>query len=147
MNIANKRKQQLGMPFGTACGRLRKTLLFRLVQQANRDICFVCDKKITKASDLTIEHKIPWLDNDTHLFWDLDNIAFSHKQCNKPDIARRNRKIGPKGTSWCYICEQFLPNKLFGSRPGRWNGLDWECKHCKTKRVRQSEWYIKRHPH
>ena len=70
MDISEKRKQQLGIPFGTACGRLRKALMFQLVQRSNRDTCFVCGKKITKADDLTIEHKIPWLDNDTDLFKD-----------------------------------------------------------------------------
>lgn len=32
----------------------------------------------------SIEHKIPWLDSEdpTGLFFNLDNISFSHKSCN-----------------------------------------------------------------
>ena len=35
-------------------------------------------------SDLSIEHKVPWMsaDNPIDAFFDLDNIAFSHLKCN-----------------------------------------------------------------
>lgn len=33
----------------------------------------------------SIEHKEPWLHNSPELFWDLENITYSHKKCNKPD--------------------------------------------------------------
>ena len=37
---------QLNMPFGTASARLRKMLLFSLVQQLGKDACFQCGEKI-----------------------------------------------------------------------------------------------------
>lgn len=40
-----------------------------------------------------IEHKIPWLDSDKpkELFFDLENIGFSHLSCNIK--ARRQRSV------------------------------------------------------
>jgi hypothetical protein len=79
---SNKTKAELlGMPHGTACARLRKMILFKFVKQLNLDICFQCNLKIEDEKQLSIEHKIPWQQNPT-LFWDLDNIAFSHLGCN-----------------------------------------------------------------
>ena len=39
--------------------------------------------------------KKPWLDEDTRLFWDMGNIAFSHRSCNS-SAARFNTKGGRK---------------------------------------------------
>ena len=83
MTHGNKRKaEQLGMPYGTACGRLRKLVLFQLLQRLGEAICFQCGEPISAVGDLSMEHKKPWLDSDPALFWDLDNIAFSHVRCN-----------------------------------------------------------------
>ncbi len=129
------------MPFGTACNKLRKSVMFQLVQQTNRDVCFVCEEKIASPDEFTIEHKVSWLDNNTDLFWDLDNIAFSHPKCNKPDVSRRGRKIGPKGTAWCYSCKDFKSHAEFDKNISNWNGLDSGCKRCKYDRVSRSDWY------
>jgi hypothetical protein len=79
-----KKSKQLGMPFGTAAGRLRKKILFQFVQKGNLDICFRCSKKIETDKELSIEHKIEWIDSQDplKLFFDLDNISFSHQKCN-----------------------------------------------------------------
>jgi hypothetical protein len=81
-NTNQRRKDQLGMPFGTACGRLRKKIMFDLVRRLKENFCFRCGLEIESESDLTIEHKEHWLDSDPDLFWNLDNIAFSHSVCN-----------------------------------------------------------------
>ena len=44
----------------------------------NEDICFKCKSKIKIVEELSIEHKLPWEGISIELFWDLDNIAFSH---------------------------------------------------------------------
>ena len=75
-----KIRDQLEMPLGTACHKLRQQIMFQLVQQTGRDICFKCNEIIESVEDFSIEHKIPWLDNDVSLFWNLDNIAFSHRR-------------------------------------------------------------------
>ena len=103
MNNSNKKKsQQLGMPHGTASNRLRKRILFHLIQQLGQDVCFQCGEKIDNVDHLSIEHKIPWLDNDLALFWDLENIAFSHLSCNCG--AGRRHKIHPSLSAYHRGC-------------------------------------------
>lgn len=46
-----KAKQQLGMNPATASSRLKKQVLFQLVQQCHRDICFRCGKRIESHQD------------------------------------------------------------------------------------------------
>ena len=78
------KSKALGMSHGTAANRLRKMILFSLVCQLELNICYRCDKEILTVSDLSIEHKEPWLQakNPVKNFFDLDNIAFSHLSCN-----------------------------------------------------------------
>lgn len=76
----NKKHLQLGMNPSTASGRLLKDLLFYYIPDKR---CYHCGKEITRQ-DFSIEHKIPWLDseNPVELFFNLDNISFSHLSCN-----------------------------------------------------------------
>lgn len=83
MGAINNKDKQLGMDFGTACHRLKKLILFKYIQKAEEDICFKCAKKIDIVQELSIEHKVTWQGKSSDLFWDLDNIAFSHLKCNK----------------------------------------------------------------
>jgi hypothetical protein len=82
MHSRDKKDHQLGMSYGTASHRLKKQILFSLVQETGKDICYRCGKVIETAEELSVDHKIDWLDKDPSLFWDLDNIAFSHLSCN-----------------------------------------------------------------
>lgn len=85
MTNSNKKKyEQLGMPAGTAMARLKKNILFSLVQECGKDTCYRCGKKIEDVVNFSIEHKKPWQNSDTpkELFYDLNNIAFSHMNCN-----------------------------------------------------------------
>lgn len=79
-----RRETQLGLNLGTAANRLRKMVMFQLAQETNRDTCYRCQTKILTCDDISIEHKIPWLDseNPAAMFFDLKNIAFSHLHCN-----------------------------------------------------------------
>jgi hypothetical protein len=89
-----KKTKQLGMPIGTATHQLRKQILFSLVMRCGLDICFQCGMRITRVEDLSIEHKVPWLDSDdpVRLFFDLSNISFSHLRCNVSAGRRSNQK-------------------------------------------------------
>jgi hypothetical protein len=58
---------------------------FGLLVKLGENKCFKCGKMIEKASELSIEHKKDWLDVDPQLFWAEDNIAYSHRGCNKAD--------------------------------------------------------------
>ena len=79
-----KKAKQLGMAPGTAANRLKKMLLFQLIQETKKDLCFQCGQLIEAVEELSIEHKTPYLNSDDPigLFFDLNNIAFSHLSCN-----------------------------------------------------------------
>ena len=89
----DKKTKQLGMHYSTAQNRLRRKVTFMLIQRLKLDECYQCKKLIVDVDDYSIEHKKPWLDEDPRLFWDLGNIAFSHKACNS-GAARQNTKLG-----------------------------------------------------
>jgi hypothetical protein len=81
----NKMKtEQLGMSFSKACAILRKSILFDLIFKLGLNTCYKCHTEIKNVKDLSIEHKIPWQysENPKELFFDLNNIAFSHLSCN-----------------------------------------------------------------
>jgi hypothetical protein len=143
MRDSNARKSAfLGMPHVTAAGRLRKMILFHLLQKHGENFCFKCSERIETADDLSIEHKLPWEGISVELFWSLDNIAFSHRACNLPHRNRGNgewrRKVGPEGTAWCRRCKAFLPVSEFSRHALRWNGLQPWCNGCYERRRKQS---------
>ena len=81
---SNERKNQtLGMSHGTAAGKLRKMVLFRQLKKYKDNICARCSQEIETVDELSIEHLKPWEGISADLFWDLDNVAFSHARCNR----------------------------------------------------------------
>lgn len=88
-----KKKEQLGMSIGTASNQLKKNILFSLLKQLDKNTCHQCTNIIESANELSIEHKMPYLDSDNpiELFFDLNNIAFSHLSCNS-GAARQTKK-------------------------------------------------------
>jgi hypothetical protein len=136
-----KKAATLGMPHGTANGRLRKIILFHLLKKLNENICFKCSQVIDKVEDLSIEHKQPWEGRSADLFWDLDNIAFSHLICNRPHRnypenlgAHVERYVGPEGTAWCSGHLSFLPVVEFYEERDRWNHCSVYCKKCNSEK-------------
>ena len=136
MSRSERIVKQLGMSQGAAANKLRKKILFSFVKKLKEDICFKCGKEIESVEELSIEHKQPWENRSADLFWDLDNIAFSHMRCNRQHEqgAVKLRKVGPEGTSWCYKCKVFKSRDAFSPCKSYWNGLDRECKDCKNDR-------------
>ena len=136
----------LGMPFGTASNQLRKRIMLNLLQKLGEDFCYRCGQKIETVDELSIEHKKAWQGVDISLFWDLDNIAFSHLDCNirhrpvledgvkhnrgKKTFFRSPKRNPPPGKSWCIGHEDFLPIEMFGKNRHEWNGLRNRCKKC-----------------
>lgn len=94
MNKSNKAKAELlGMPFGTAGGRLRKLLLFDAIQRLGEDSCFRCGKPIELLAEFSIEHKKSWASsaNPVEMFFSLENISFSHLACNIGAASKLNK--------------------------------------------------------
>lgn len=72
------------MPIGTANARLRKLVLFDVLQRHGENVCCRCGERIESVEELSLEHKKPWLNVSPELLWDLDNVGFSHARCNQP---------------------------------------------------------------
>lgn len=112
-NINKVKSEQLGMSFSTASHQLRKMIMFKLIQECGLDNCHRCGEKI-EIENLSIEHIENWLHSESpkELFFDLDNIAFSHMSCNfaharKPESKRKSgealkRHIGKLGLIGVY---------------------------------------------
>lgn len=83
---------QLGMDGGKARNILVKSLLYSMARVIGLDVCCRCHHKIATISELSIDHIVPWLDseNPAELYFDLENVAFSHTLCNYSTIRRRN---------------------------------------------------------
>lgn len=69
---------------------------FLLLKKLGKDVCFVCGNSLTRET-FSIEHKVPWLhsQNPLELYFNLDNIAFSHIKCNVSN-SRGNKKYETK---------------------------------------------------
>jgi len=99
-----KRKELLGMSFGTARARLERALLYEMAIKLGMDSCFRCSKKIESVAEFSIEHKIGWqLSSDpVQTYFDMANIAFSHRTCNSNAAQKR---ILPHGVAKSRNCK------------------------------------------
>lgn len=133
-----KKSKTLGMPHGTANGRLRKNILFHLLKKHNENHCIRCGDCIETVNDLSIEHIKPWEGISVELFWDIDNIAFSHRRCNVPHRQNGGAKFtpGPEGTAFCGVHQEYMPKELFYKHAGKISGVHYACKECYDKRRR-----------
>ena len=88
----------LGENFSTAANKLRKAIMFSLIQELNRDICHRCTLKIDSISELSIEHIESWQSAEypSKSFYDLKNISFSHLKCNIGAVHRKKKYASPE---------------------------------------------------
>ncbi len=82
--MSKQKSELLGENFSTAAHKLRKSILFDLVKKLELDNCYRCTFKIDSIDQFSIEHIESWQrsDDPVGLFYDLENIAFSHLNCN-----------------------------------------------------------------
>lgn len=133
MSRSERIAQQLGMSQGAAQNRLRKRILFSFAQRLKEDTCFKCGNVIESVDELSVEHKQPWENRSSDLFWDLNNIAFSHLICNTPHAYKgggHNKKICPEGMNWCFRHKDFLSVQQFVRNPTRASGYHNLCREC-----------------
>lgn len=146
---SNIKSEFIGMSIGTANGRLRKTILFDLVKKLKLDNCYRCNLKINNVNEFSIEHKKAWLHVDPKLFWDLNNIAFSHLNCNSqarrvngtPAQLKAHSQHGvkvskyhkaPIGTKWCSNCKQYISLNKFTHNKSKRDGYETICIPCRS---------------
>lgn len=128
------KSEQLGMNIGTASSQLKKRIMFKLLQRLGEDFCYQCKERIESVDDLSVEHKVAWLHVSPDLFWDLDNIAFSHLSCNIKAANRPldRRKYASEGTAWCSRCKAYLPLSSFNLWKNGIKGVKNDCIECST---------------
>lgn len=130
-----KKSELLGMPFGTACYRLRKLVLYELLRRHAENVCFKCGGKIKSADELSLEHKKPWQGSDPALFWEIGNVAFSHARCNIRGTYVR-REVSD-GNLWRPGCKLSLPVNTFHKLHSSRTGYTDICKRCSNERRKQ----------
>lgn len=143
MDYNEKRKQKLGMSISIARYKLVKQIVFKLLKELKQNFCYRCKKEIVNIGDLSIEHKIDWLNSEKpiELFFDLNNISFSHLKCNcqTPENIQKFKEVGlamtiksPEGMSWCSKCKQHKPVQEFYKSKNNHTrqGLTGWCKLC-----------------
>ena len=81
---------------GTANHRLNRMVMFSLIKKCNMDSCFRCGEKIESVKEMSIDHMEDWLHSKdpVKLFFDTENIKFSHISCN----SRVTRRLKYKTT-------------------------------------------------
>lgn len=86
--LIKNRHEQLGMNVGTATNKLLKDILFDFVNKAGYT-CHRCGG-VLERDNFSIEHKEPWMhkEDPQQWFFSLDNIGYSHRNCNS-NAARR----------------------------------------------------------
>jgi len=93
MSILASAKAFLGIDYGTARARLTKLIMYDQARRLNMLNCYRCGQHIDDVNDFTIDHKQHWLRVSVELFYDMDNIAFSHHSCNSRHC-RRGKNMG-----------------------------------------------------
>jgi len=130
-----KSAAQLGMSMGKAQRALERQILFSLVADTGRDMCYRCGKRIERWQDMSVDHKQAWLDVSAELFWDLNNIAFSHRNpCNSGAGRRPTQINSPAGMNWCSDCKGFRPVAEFYRNVAQRTGWNRQCKEHKRLR-------------
>ncbi len=117
--------------------------MYHLAGKLNLLNCFRCDEQILNIKDFTIDHKKEWLYNDKNLFWDINNIAFSHLSCNSAAARQPNKIEHPENMSWCSKCKIFYSLDSFYKQPPNTkdktrNNLRRMCKKCSNKQRTKS---------
>lgn len=79
-------EEVLGGCYNTMNRRLFNNIIFDLASKLNLTTCHRCKNQIKCVDEMSLDHKINWCwaeDKDkSELFYDVNNIAFSHQTCN-----------------------------------------------------------------
>jgi hypothetical protein len=117
------KSERLGMSVGTANARLLRDIIFDLISQTGNNFCCHCGKHMTR-NDFSIEHKQAWLNSErpVELFFDLENISFSHLRCNVGEM-----------TNWYKLTPEALATKTKHRRA-------WKAEWMRKKRAENPDY-------
>ena len=93
MTKQQRKSLQLGMNYQTARMRLVRDLLWRELVNQGKDRCHICGDSMTREN-FSVSHIDAWREAGDPLasFFDLDNVAYAHYDCNTSESIERNRK-------------------------------------------------------
>ena len=89
--------------------------------------------------NFSIEHIEDWEYSETpiELFFDLDNISFSHKLCNSKARDKSNNGNNNRIKTHCPLGHIYDDNNtIFSKQSGNRKGFHRECKKCKAEKAR-----------
>ena len=91
-----KAEAQLGMEMKSASTKLMRDLLWQYIENSGETLCHACGEPLCRET-FTVEHIEKWLDSEdpAGLYFDLNNISFSHQRCNTPRIRPQHRDVNP----------------------------------------------------
>lgn len=91
---------QLGISISTARNKLYKQVLFSLLKEIGKNICYRCGEPIETQDEFCLDHKVEWryADDPKRLYFDYENISFSHQGCNSKE--RRNPRCTRSNTGF-----------------------------------------------
>jgi hypothetical protein len=101
-------EKQLGMKILSARLKLMRMIIFDYARKDGTLKCFRCGKEILSYEDTTIDHIKDWRNVDPVLFWDLENISYSHYSCNVKGNRKGKKHVLVKSRSKterkCKVC-------------------------------------------
>jgi len=138
MESSNQKKAKLlGMPFGTANGKLKKMLLWHFATKLKMLVCYHCGELIETLEEFSIEHTEPWMSaaDPVGVFFDVEKIAFSHINCNVGAAIHPNTRKVVGGKLRCSICGGWFQKDSFHKASRDTTGRTSECKRCAIKDI------------
>lgn len=129
MTSKAEKNRQLGMDAGTAYYRLKQDVIWSLLVRCGLEKCHVCGEDMCRDT-FSIEHIKPWLHSDdpVKLFWDMNNISFSHLACNY-GRRRRPQKSEKAKLEDARLHQKRLAREAFRKRFGvNFNENGWQQK-------------------
>jgi hypothetical protein len=77
-------KRYFGQSSGKAMNKLLRDIIWHQLEQHGKTSCYRCNEPMARET-FSIDHVKPWrrdhVDSEA-LFFDMDNIEFSHSRCN-----------------------------------------------------------------
>lgn len=128
------------MPLGQANFRLWKKAVWGLLESLGMSDCFRCGSPMSEQT-YSLDHRLVWRGVSADLFWDAENIGWSHHACNLEAARKVTPKPEPKrrvvvdGTLTCAACRKTKSAEYFGKSSRAWNGYSSYCLDCARTRT------------
>lgn len=126
--------QKLGQGFTSARKLLLKKIVWDFIVKCDLNKCFRCGLPMS-FEDYSLEHKVAWYNSEISkdLYFDLDNISYSHAKCNREhgtkerktlrthcknghEYTAENTRIRKGGARQCRVCESVNSAKWYRNR-------------------------------